>query len=212
MKTTSLIIAVLLMFALPCAFADNMTLTSNTTISIQSSSEESSVHASQTADASADVCGDDCKRTAITTKNDVDTVSGQAPPANDPFEQDLGVVTTIERLKGIIAVEGDTVATTYDVRLENNKLFLLTEEGPREIPDSVNVVSAVTGEKVGMTKVQRASIALEESVPVYTVEGVSPRKLFGFVPVTVRIEAKIDAQTQAVKGVQRSWWAVLTTN
>lgn len=105
-----------------------------------------------------------------------------------------------------IIAENTYALTKEAVKIENNKIFLEQKEVIIMPNEAKNV--AVASEK--LSSVLATELKTEEQKPTYSVQGTKSAKLLFFIPVGVKITAKIDATNGSVISTQKPWWGFLT--
>jgi hypothetical protein len=111
-----------------------------------------------------------------------------------------------------INVSGISARTPENMKIENEKIAVVTSTGIKEIkvlPDEL--VDKLSKESVFKQDIEDITLKVENEMPVYNVKSKVPVKILGLIPAEMNIKAKIDAQTGRVLRVDRPWWHFFTT-
>lgn len=90
--------------------------------------------------------------------------------------------------------------------VENSKIYMKTSEGNKEIKILPKEASAKVA---AVIKVNTIELKEESQQPIYSVIGTKQAKLFYFMPVSMRVETKISAESGNVISVKKPWWNFL---
>jgi hypothetical protein len=112
-----------------------------------------------------------------------------------------------------INVSGISARTPENMKIENEKIAVVTSTGIKEIkvlPDEL-VVELSKETRFKEQNIEDITLKVENEMPVYNVKSKVPVKILGLIPAEMNIKAKIDAQTGRVLRVDRPWWHFFTT-
>ena len=113
---------------------------------------------------------------------------------------------------GRVMLETPTISAqvecSQELVIEESKLLMITSDGKK--PINISPADAV---EVSGTPDQKAikEIELKEEAkkPIYLIQGTKRAKLFFLIPVSMKIESKIDAGSGKVLAVKKPWWSFL---
>ena len=139
-------------------------------------------------------------------KNSVVCYIGNWSSVHIPSSRKVEVIIKKESEDSVsLTVQNISVITSKNVMVKNKKLYFNTSRGGREI----KVLPAEISYKIKGLKIQRLELKEENQIPVYFVEGVKEVKLFGLIPISLEIEAKINAETGEIVSIRKPWWCFL---
>lgn len=113
------------------------------------------------------------------------------------------------RLK--IKTEKSEATTLEKMIIKNSKLYLeVKPQTIKEIKVLPEEASSKAVEEIKLDRIEEMELKKEKEKPVYSVKGIRKAKLFFLIPVILKIEIKIDAQTNNILLVKKPWWSFLT--
>jgi len=105
-----------------------------------------------------------------------------------------------------IRSEKATAVTAETLVNEENKLFLKTSTGNKEIKI---LPEEALSKATAVINVNTIELKEESQQPIYSVKGTKQVKLFFIIPVSMQIETKVSAESGNVVSVNRPWWNFL---
>ncbi|TET39918.1 MAG: DUF2330 domain-containing protein [Dehalococcoidia bacterium] len=125
-------------------------------------------------------------------------------PGEPPLYKDLRIEVDEIFEEISIRVNGVSATIKETIKIEDSQLFLETPQGPllvRVMPDEVLQVLLEQ-------EIQYFELKAVEGRPVFAVEGIVKAKLFGLIPIDMRIESTVDAESGEILDEEMPWWAV----
>jgi len=113
--------------------------------------------------------------------------------------------------KGVFAtIETDKISVGYsgDLFVEETVLYMETSVGRKRmniLPEGAISVS----ETPDISSVMKVELKEETQRPVYSVRGKKNARILFIIPVTVKIETKVDAETGEIVSIKKPWWNIL---
>jgi len=116
----------------------------------------------------------------------------------------LGIVS---KPKGVLESGAVSAEYTGELMFQESKMYMNTSAGKR-------IVNILPEDAVGISEMpamNSVGIELREDSgrPAYFVKGTNQERLFFILPVTIDVEAKVDAETGKLVSVKRPWWSFL---
>lgn len=107
---------------------------------------------------------------------------------------------------GAVSIKQENVEAISIQKLNviDSKVYLETSSGVKEIKILPKEASLEASE---ITTVQEIELKEESAKPVYSISGIKKTKLFFLIPVNVKIETKISAETGHVISTKKPWWS-----
>ena len=130
-------------------------------------------------------------------------------PIEVKISSEFGTKTvSIEQVFGGLSLQSEkaTAITTEKLVIEENKLFLKTTAGNKEIKILPETASS---KATTITKINTIELIEESQQPIYSVKGTKQARLFFVIPVSVQIETKVSAESGNVISVKKPWWSFL---
>jgi hypothetical protein len=87
------------------------------------------------------------------------------------------------------------------------KFFMTTSEGEKQI--KLSPKDAIQGLELDISK--QVNLTEEEGIPIYFIDGVKQVKFLFIIPVSMEIQAKINAENGRVISFNQPWWNFLTS-
>ncbi len=112
----------------------------------------------------------------------------------------------VEGNSAVIEADGVKVKSMVQVRVEGNMLVSARSGRPIKV-GPVKVVQEVKS-RVRAETVMDVELVDNGKGPVYVVKAEKPARLFGIIPVSVTVDAEVNAESGSVVAVQRPWWAI----
>ncbi len=112
----------------------------------------------------------------------------------------------VEGNTAVIEANGVKVRSMVRVRVEGNMLVSARSGKPIRV-DPVKAVQEVKS-RVRAENVMDVELVDNGNGPVYVVKAEKPARLFGIIPVSVTVDAEVNAESGSVVAVQRPWWAI----
>ncbi|MCK4781398.1 hypothetical protein KAS79_00525 [Candidatus Parcubacteria bacterium] len=100
------------------------------------------------------------------------------------------------------------VKCSQELVIEESKLLMKTSDGKKPINISPADAVAVSGTP-DQKAIKEIEIKEEAKKPIYLIQGTKKAKLFFLIPVSMKVESKIDAETGKVLAVKKPWWNFL---
>jgi hypothetical protein len=104
-----------------------------------------------------------------------------------------------------IKTEKASATTTETLVIEEDKLYLKTYEGNKQIKITPEEASS----KSEITTPKEIEIKEETMKPIYSVTGTKDARILFIIPVSMEIETKVDAETGDVFSINKPWWSFL---
>ncbi len=116
---------------------------------------------------------------------------------------------SIEKVPNGLSLQSEkaTAVTTGRLISEGNNLFLKTSTGNKEIKVLPEEASS---KATAITSVSTIELKEESQRPIYSVKGTKQAKLLFVIPVSMKIETKVSAESGDVISVKKPWWSFLT--
>lgn len=103
-------------------------------------------------------------------------------------------------------IDNQQVITNQKIEIKKSKLRLETSDGSKEI----KILPKEASLKVyDIDKVSEMRLTEESKKPVYALKAEREAKILFLMPVTLKIEARIDAENGNVVSVSKPWWSFL---
>ena len=102
-----------------------------------------------------------------------------------------------------VTANGISARTEGPIRIEDSQLFLVTSQGPLAVRAMPDDVLGVLPEQ----RVHSLELMAVDDVAVYSVEGIARARLFGLIPLDMRVETTVDAGCGEVLQQETPWWA-----
>ncbi len=112
----------------------------------------------------------------------------------------------VEGNTAVIEANGVKVRSMVRVRVEGNMLVSARSGKPIKV-DPVKAVQEVKS-RVRAENVVDVELVDNGKGPVYVVKAEKPARLFGIIPVSMTVDAEVNAESGSVVAVQRPWWAI----
>jgi len=109
---------------------------------------------------------------------------------------------------GILDTPVASAKLSKEVVIEDSKLLMKTSIGKKIInimPEDAIAVSGTPDQE----SIQEIELKEEVNKPIYLVRGTKRAKLFFFIPVSMKIESKIDAEAGKILTIKKPWWSFL---
>ena len=116
------------------------------------------------------------------------------------------VKLTVNREAGEVAVEANNVraVTREEVRIEGSQLYVRNRT-VNVVPDTA-VNRALERERISLDGLE---LRVDNEEPIYVVRGRRNVRILGFIPATLRVEVRVNAENGDVEQCSRPWWAFL---
>jgi hypothetical protein len=105
---------------------------------------------------------------------------------------------------------GNTSVLVHDtLQVSDKKLFIIKNNVRNEVgvlPD----VAIKTAQEKGLQLTEQTQLKEESQGPAYSIKGTKQTTILFIIPVQMRIEMKIDAQTNEIIEENKPWWGFLT--
>lgn len=109
-----------------------------------------------------------------------------------------------------IRAQNSEVETSEKMIIQNEKLYMELDNGEKEevvvLPEEASSKAAEATEK---SQVEKIELRQEQKRPVYSIMAIKRIRLFWLIPVSMKIETKIDAGNGNVLSVKKPWWSFL---
>jgi hypothetical protein len=118
---------------------------------------------------------------------------------------------SVESVEGKVSFtdENVKVKTESKIVVDNQRLYMETKEGNREVKIMPSVASDVA---LNQLRLKGFEIQLKEvGKPVYEVDGTKEARLFGLIKRQMKVTAQIDAETGDVIKTNKPWWSFLAS-
>ncbi|MFQ5925587.1 MAG: hypothetical protein ACE5IE_06290 [Dehalococcoidia bacterium] len=125
-------------------------------------------------------------------------------PGEPPLYHDLRIEVDEIFQETSIGVNGVSATIKQAIRIEDSQLFLETPQGAvlvRVMPDEVLQVLLEQ-------EIQYFELKVVEGRPIFAVEGIVRAKLFGLIPIDMRMKSTVDAESGEILQEETPWWAV----
>jgi len=107
-----------------------------------------------------------------------------------------------------VLAEGKEVLSTGVSNLtEQGRVFMATSEGQKQI----TITPEIASQKAGITAVKATALKEENTVPVYFINGTKQVKLLFFIPLSMDVQAKINAENGEIISIANPWWSFLAS-
>ncbi len=121
--------------------------------------------------------------------------------------------------QSIMKINEEIVTTNEEIEIKESKLYIKTSMGSKEIKISPEEASS----KAGIETVKEI-ILIEElqkplpqgvkgtgfgSIPAYLIKGTKQVKLFSIIPISMKVETKINAETGSIISTNKPFWSLL---
>jgi len=115
---------------------------------------------------------------------------------------------SIEKAQDKLSIKTEkAIAITIEkIVIEENKLFLKTSTGNKEIKI---LPEEALSKATAVTKVSTIELKEVSQQPIYSVKGTKQAKLLFIIPVSMQIETKVSAESGNVISVKKPWWSFL---
>jgi|ETNmetMinimDraft_2_1059921.scaffolds.fasta_scaffold32914_1 hypothetical protein len=116
---------------------------------------------------------------------------------------------SVERNVGggnIINVEKESIKTFLEVIEENEKIYIKTSEGNKEI--KILSEEAITNAQK-IDTIEKVEIEEDKGKAVYSIHGTKRARLFFIFPVLAEVEQKIDVEDGSLVSTKKPWWHFL---
>lgn len=115
----------------------------------------------------------------------------------------------VDKIKkeSLVEIDGKAINTQKGIEIKNSRLHLETSVGSKEIKILPNEVYS-KGQEI--TRIEEVKLTEESQSPVYSVKGTKQAKLLFILPVTLRLETKVNAESGEILSVNKPWWSFLT--
>ena len=112
----------------------------------------------------------------------------------------------IEKSENIFFIESEqiTAQTNEKILLEENKLFIKTKAGNKEIKILPEEAVSKIKETIEIKKIE---LKKETATLVYSIKGAKKAKFLFIFPIELEIEEKINAETGEVISITKPWWS-----
>jgi len=117
-----------------------------------------------------------------------------------PYSTDTSSINVLSQNKEVLSADFSTLA-------KQNKLYMVTSEGDKQITLTTDDASKAAG----ITAVKQVDIKEENAMPIYSVNGTQEAKLLFIIPVSMDIQAKVNAQNGQVISSVKPWWSAFTS-
>jgi len=117
-----------------------------------------------------------------------------------PYSTDTSSINVLSQNKEVLSADFSTLA-------KQNKLYMATSQGDQQITLTADDASKTAG----ITTVKQVDIKEENAMPIYSVNGTQQAKLLFIIPVSMDIQAKVNAQNGQVISSVKPWWNVFTS-
>jgi hypothetical protein len=113
---------------------------------------------------------------------------------------------TVTSEAGEVAVEVNNVraVTREEVRIEGSQLYIRNRT-VNVVPDTA-VNRALERERISLDGLE---LRVDNEEPIYVVRGRRNVRILGFIPATMRVEVRVNAENGDVEQCSRPWWAFL---
>lgn len=125
-----------------------------------------------------------------------------------PTKKEISI-EKISEGKQSIKIEGVIAQTVEPIAVEEGKLYIETTKGKAQVKILPNEASNITINQVRIEIIKEINLKTEFEKLIYFVKGVKRAKIFGIIPVTINIGAKIDVETGGIISVKKPWWSFL---
>jgi len=125
-------------------------------------------------------------------------------PGEPPIYKELRIEVDEIFQEISIRVNGIWATIKQAIRIEDSQLFLETPQGPllvRVMPDEVPQVLLEQ-------EIQDFELKAVVGRPIFAVEGIVKAKLFGLIPIDLRMKSTVDAESGEILDEEMPWWAV----
>ena len=111
--------------------------------------------------------------------------------------------------KGILETSDTSTKFTGELFIEEYKLLMKTSIGDKPINILPGDAIKVSGTP---NKAEVNEIELKEELqkPIYQIKGSKQTKLLFIIPISMKVETKVDAELGNVISVEKPWWSFLT--
>jgi len=147
--------------------------------------------------------------TKLTNISIVSDVSGVSVVAVEAIEEKPIRVRAIGET-AVIESGAVEATTSSKVSVEKSGIYVVSEaEAKTEIKVLPDKVRDIVVQEVAVTIIEKMELEVEETEPVYNINGEQEGKLFAFIPVRMRVETKVSAVTGEIKETKKPWWSFL---
>jgi len=115
-----------------------------------------------------------------------------------PYSTDTSSINVLSQNKEVLSADFSTLA-------KQSKLYMVTSEGDKRI----TVTADDAAKTAGITVVKQVDIKEENATPIYSVNGTQEAKLLFIIPVSMDIQAKVNAQNGNIISLAKPWWSIL---
>lgn len=115
----------------------------------------------------------------------------------------------IKREDGKIIIESNKISITTDVNLEVIGDQIISTVSKKPIDLNVDRILERVRKTIKLENVVQVELRDNGEEPVYEIKGESQGRLFGIIPVKLKVETKVSATTGDVLGVKKPWWSFL---
>jgi hypothetical protein len=122
-------------------------------------------------------------------------------------EHEVTIWEAEDAASGFVEAQGVIVGYKGEVSVREAKLYMRTKTGEKEIsvlPETASINSKIT-------QIEAIKLKVEGEEPYYGVTGKKLVKLFGFIPITMPVQAKVNAESGELFQESKAWWAFLAS-
>ncbi len=149
-------------------------------------------------------CPTDCKKPPSIEKESIET---EIITEKDEEPVPISIKGSADKTITVKTKESEAV-TSEKIVIQESKLYMeVNDKKKSEIKVLPEEASAKAVEAVGKGQVDKIELKQEAEKPVYSVRVIKKAKLFRLIPITMRIETKVDAETGDVLSVKKPWWS-----
>jgi len=116
----------------------------------------------------------------------------------------------IQRASGALKIKTENIeaVTTREVKYDNSSLYLIKEQEQYLISVTPDVVKENIESTAGT--VTNISVDVAEDKAEYQVRSTKTTNLFGFIPINMTVNSKVNAESGEITSVNKPWWSFLT--
>jgi len=125
---------------------------------------------------------------------------------NETVSHNISLWKTTIGNRGLLETTVVSAEYSNELVVEDSKLFMITPIGKKQInilPEDAIAVSETPAIKL----VKKVELKEESQKPIYSVQGTKQTRIFFIIPVSMKVETKIDAETGNLISVNKPWWS-----